>query len=128
ADTRDLAHAEAEAQAAVRAEPLRAESHHRLALVAMERGQDDEAAAALRRALYLDRTLVMTHLALGMLRQRTGDARGARRSFRTVQRLCGAMTKSDPVPLADGACAAHVAAVAAAQDAALPPSSSRRHG
>ena len=127
-DTSDLLRAEEDARAALRADPLLPAAHHRFALVAMELGHDAEAADALRRAIYLDRDLVMAHLALGMLKQRSGDARGARRSFRTVRRLCEALPKADPVPLADGACAAHIAAIAMTQDAALPPTSSRRHG
>ncbi len=127
-DTRDLLRAEEEARAALRADPLLPAAHHRFALVAMELGHDAEAAEALRRALYLDRDQVMSHLALGMLKQRAGDARGARRAFRTVRRLCDAMPKADLVPLAEGACAAHIAAVAVTQDAGLPPASSKRHG
>ncbi len=126
-DTSDLLRAEEDARAALRADPLLPAAHHRFALVAMELGHDAEAAEALRRAIYLDRDLVMAHLALGMLKQRSGDARGARRSFRTVRRLCEALPVADPVPLADGACAAHIAAIAMTQDAALPPTSSRRH-
>ena len=126
--TRDLLRAEEQARAALRDDPLLPAAHHRLALVAMELGHDDEAAQALRRALYLDRDQVMSHLALGMLKQRAGDARGARRSFRTVRLLCEAMPKAELVPLADGACAAHIAAIAITQYAGLPPASSKRHG
>jgi len=126
--TRDPLRAEEQARAALRADPLLPAAHHRFALVAMELGHDDEAAEALRRALYLDRDQVMSHLALGMLKQRAGDARGARRAFRTVRRLCEAMPKADPVPLADGACAAHIAAIAVTQYAGLTPASSKRHG
>ena len=127
ADTGDLAKAEEAAKVAVHQAPLSPEAHYLYALVQMELRHDAEAAVALRRALYLDPELVMAHLAIGMVKRRSGDIRGARRSFGTVRRLCGAMPKAEPVPLGDGACAGHVDAVAATQDAGLPPPSSSKH-
>lgn len=73
------------------------------------------AAAAARRALYLDRGLVVAHLALGGALARLGDANGARRAFRNAERLLTAMPPEAVVPASDGEPAGRLAEMARAQ-------------
>jgi chemotaxis protein methyltransferase CheR len=96
-------------------EPLDAGGPYLYAAILLDLQRDEEAASALERAVYLDANFVAAHLALGTLRGRLGDKAGARRSFQTVLRLCAALDRAAILPLADGACAGHVAAVAAEQ-------------
>lgn len=72
------------------------------AVLLSEAGLYPEAAAAARRALYLDRGLVVGHLALGSARARLGDVDGARRAFRNGERLLAAMPPGAVVPASDG--------------------------
>lgn len=67
-----------------------------------EAGQYADAATAARRALYLDRGLVVAHLALGGALARLGDTDGARRAFRNAERLLAAMPPGALVPASDG--------------------------
>lgn len=61
--------------------PLSADLHLLHALLLLDRGHDDAAETALRRALFLDRTLAAAHFALGALLRRRGNQLAARRSF-----------------------------------------------
>lgn len=82
-------------------------------------GRYSEAAAAARRAVYLDRKLVMGHIALGDALARLGDADNARRSFRVALRLLSSMQSADLVPVSGGEAAARVAAAVSSRVAAL---------
>jgi chemotaxis protein methyltransferase CheR len=109
-------------------EPLDAGGPYLYAAVLLELQRDDEAAGALERAVYLDANFVAAHLALGTVRGRLGDTAGALRSFQTVLRLCAALDPAAILPLADGACAGHVAAVAAEQLGRLSRAGRSGHG
>lgn len=61
-----------------------------------------ESAAAARRALYLDRTLVVAHLALGDALSHTGDSAGAALSFRNAERILSRVAPDSPVRGTDG--------------------------
>ena len=65
-------------------------------------GNHVEAADALRRALYLDRRLIVAHLALGDVLTRLGEAAGARRAFSAAEQLLGKLVPSDAVSGSDG--------------------------
>ncbi len=78
-------------------------------------GRHAEAIGALRRALYLDRRLVVAHLALGDALARSGDTAGAARAFRAAARLLAGMPTHEPVPASDGEPAARLAAAARSQ-------------
>jgi Flp pilus assembly protein TadD len=80
-----------------------------------EAGRHAAAAGAARRALYLDRTLAVAHLALGAALARLGDARGARRALRNAERLLAELPPGAVVPASDGEPAARLAAIARAQ-------------
>jgi len=69
---------------AVAAEKLNPGWHYLLAAILQERGQADEAAGALRRALYLDQDHALAHFALGNLIRRQGRVSDSERHFRTA--------------------------------------------
>lgn len=71
-----------------------------LLLAAAERHAD--AATAARRALYLDRSLVMAHLLLGDMLRRLGEHQAARRAIRNAQNVLTALPPDTIVPAADG--------------------------
>ena len=82
------------------------------ALLLAEAGLHSEAATAARRALYLDRALVVGHMVLGDSLAKLGDIPGARRAFRNASRLLEAMPDDADVPASDGDRAGRLAAVA----------------
>lgn len=63
-------------------------------------GQLDESEKALRRAIYLDRRMVLPHYHLGLFLWRRDDAVGAARSFRNVLGLLDGL--SDDSTFRDG--------------------------
>src|SRR5262249_46417938 len=79
--------------------------HYYYALVLEQLGRLDQAEASLRRALYLDRTAVLTHYHLGLLLQKK-DPRQAMRSFQNVLDLLSRERPADALALADGMTAA----------------------
>ena len=85
------------------------------AVLLAEAGHPSDAAAAARRALYLDRGLIVAHLALGGALARMGDADGADRAMRNAERLLAPMPPGDRVPAADGECAGRLAEMARVQ-------------
>ena len=99
--------------------PLSVELHylHGVLLVSLDR--DDEAARALRRVLYLDRSLATAHFTLGSVLERCGDTEGARRAYRNARDLCRARPADEATVLADGEPAGRLAEAAAAQLAVL---------
>lgn len=80
-----------------------------------EAGHDSEAAAAARRALYLDRGFVVAHFALGRALARLGDTAGARRAFHNAERLLAAGNPTELVPASDGEPAGRLVEMARAQ-------------
>jgi chemotaxis protein methyltransferase CheR len=79
------------------------------AVLLLEAGRPQEAAAAARKALYLDRDLAVAHLALANARQREGDRTGARRSLQNAAALLKRMPGEAAVPAADGETARRMA-------------------
>jgi len=90
------------------------------AVLLAESGRYVDAAAAARRALYLDRGLVVAHLALGGALARLGDTGGARRAFRNAERLLATMSPEGIVPASDGEPAGRLAEMARVQLQLLP--------
>lgn len=68
----------------------------------VQAGRPADAAAALRRALYLDRQFVVAHLTLADAQQSVGNTEGARRSLRNAAALLEAMPVEDTVRGSDG--------------------------
>jgi chemotaxis protein methyltransferase CheR len=85
------------------------------AVLLAEAGHPAEAADAARGALYLDRGLIVAHLALGGVLARLGDADGARRALRNAQRLLAGMEPARMVPASDGENAGRLAEMARLQ-------------
>lgn len=99
--------------------PLDVELHYLAAVLQIGQGHLDEAAASLRRVLYLDAGLAVAHLTLGTVLRRLGAVDDARRAFRNALTLAAALPADTPVALAEGEPAARLAAAAEAQLAAL---------
>jgi chemotaxis protein methyltransferase CheR len=85
------------------------------AVLLNEAGRCSEAATAARLALYLDRKLVVAHLALGTALARLEDKDGACRAFRNAQRLLAAVAPDEIVPASDGEPASRLAELTRAQ-------------
>jgi chemotaxis protein methyltransferase CheR len=85
------------------------------AVLLAEAGRHADAVAAARRSLYLDRGLVVAHLALGGALARLGDTEGARRSARNARRLLAGMLPDAIVPGSDGEPASRLAEMAGVQ-------------
>jgi chemotaxis protein methyltransferase CheR len=79
-----------------------AELHYLHATLLAEARHYREAAAAARRALYLDRRMVAAHLALGTALARLEDLDGARRAFRNAADLLAGLAPEEVVPASDG--------------------------
>ena len=84
-------------------------------LLLSQSGNHTEAAEALRRALSLDRRLIVAHLALGGVLTRLGEADAARRAFLAAEQLLAELVPSDAVSASDGEPAGHLAEVARSQ-------------
>jgi chemotaxis protein methyltransferase CheR len=85
------------------------------AVLLSEAGRHADAAAAARRALYLDRTMIVAHLALGSALRRTGDMAGAQRAFANAVTLLDGMSPDAIVPASGGEPAVRLAAAARVQ-------------
>jgi chemotaxis protein methyltransferase CheR len=106
--------AERACAAAVAAHPLATELAYLHAVLLVDLGRQEEAAEALRRVLYLDGSLAVAHFTLGWVLDRLGDAAGARRAYRNAHDLAAARPPDEPLPLAEGETAGHLAEAAAA--------------
>ncbi|MGI5860637.1 MAG: CheR family methyltransferase [Myxococcales bacterium] len=108
---------EAEKATAIAAErhPLTPELHLLCGFVLAELGRDEEAIRAARRALYLDRGLVVAHFTLGHLFARRGDRAAARRAFKNALRIVQSMPEDALVRMGDGERAGRLAQVLSAQ-------------
>ena len=67
----------------------------------MDLHQHAAAADALRRVLYLDRSLALAHLSLGIVLRALGDLEGARRAFHDAHDISSAAPPDECVPLGD---------------------------
>ncbi len=82
--------------------PLAPEIHllHGVLLLDMDRYED--ATRAVKRALYLDRTIAFGHFLLGLGLSRLGDGRGAGRAFRNAGDLCSRQPPDEALAFSDG--------------------------
>lgn len=85
------------------------------ALLLRQAGMNTDALNALRCTVYLDRNLVVAHLALGDVSLALGDRAGARRAFRNAERLLADTPDAEVLPGADGLTAGRLRAVAQMQ-------------
>ena len=98
----ELRQADAACLAALEHHPLHAELAYLHGILMVEADRAPDAVQAFRRAIFLDRTLVVAHLALGQVLSRTGRVHEARRAFRNAEQLLVAMPSEMAVPGADG--------------------------
>ena len=87
---------------AVSADRLNPGSHYLQATIQQERGQADETAKSLKRALYLDPDFVLAHYALGNLALRLGKFEEVDRHFENALSLLSAYPRDDLLPESDG--------------------------
>ena len=92
--------------------PLSAELHYLHAILLLNLGHSDDAIRALRRVLYLDRSLAIAHGTLASILRDRGDRPGAMRGFRNMRDLCAQQRPEAVVPLADGERAGRLAEIA----------------
>jgi len=88
-------------------------------MLLLDLGRTGDALTAIRRVLYLDRTLAVAHYALGAIRERTGDHAGAHRAYRNAARLAAAQPAEEIAPLSDGEPHRTIAAAARAGEERL---------
>jgi chemotaxis protein methyltransferase CheR len=79
------------------------------AVLLLQSGRSADAAAAARRALYMDRSLVVAHLTLAEAQRRSGNMDAARRSLRNATSLLTSFQAQAIVPASDGETAGRLA-------------------
>ncbi|CAN5383841.1 protein-glutamate O-methyltransferase CheR [soil metagenome] len=114
-----LADATAACARAIARYPAAAELHLLDSTLAAQRNQYPAAAAAARRAVYMDRSLAAAHVALGTALLRGSDPAAADRALRAAERLLAESATTDIVPASDGTSAADMLAVVRAHRALL---------
>jgi chemotaxis protein methyltransferase CheR len=87
---------------ALAADKLSAELHYLRAVILQEQGRDDDSAATLKKALYLDQDLVLAHFSLANLEQRKGKIRESRRYYNTAFSLLDKYAADEIIPGSDG--------------------------
>jgi chemotaxis protein methyltransferase CheR len=97
-----LSEAAKAADTALEAQRDSAELLYLHAVLLAQTARHADAAAAARRALYLERDLIVAHVALGNARSRLGDASAAARAYRNAETLLARMPQDAAVPAADG--------------------------
>jgi chemotaxis protein methyltransferase CheR len=105
----DLVGAGRASAAALDRHPASAELHYLHAVLLSEAGRSADSVEAFRRALYLDRGLVVVHLALAGSLSRCGDLAGARRALHAARRALAATPADAIVPASDGESAGRLA-------------------
>jgi chemotaxis protein methyltransferase CheR len=91
---------------------LSAELHYLHGMALFELRKLTEAAAALRRVIYLDRGLCIAHFTLGAILVEAHDLAGARRAYEVAKKLAGARAADEVLPFGDGIVAAGLVAAA----------------
>lgn len=115
ANAGDLSEADRALTQALGAYPTSAPLMYLHAILLTERGHAEAALGAARRAIYLDRTLVVAHLALATAHQRAGNCRGAELALRNAARLLAELPRDALVPESDGEPAGRLADIIAVQ-------------
>ncbi|HBA72902.1 MAG: hypothetical protein A2X82_07850 [Geobacteraceae bacterium GWC2_55_20] len=76
--------------------------HYLRAVILQEQGMYDEAATALKKALYLDQDMVLAHFTLANLEQRQGKVRESQLHFNNALSLLEKYRPDDIIPESDG--------------------------
>jgi chemotaxis protein methyltransferase CheR len=95
--------------------PFAPELHYLYAALLLDLGRDQEAIQAVRRVIYLDRSLAVAHFLLGSLLRKVCNPVAARRAFRNAYALCAARESDDVLPLGEGESAGRLAEAAAGE-------------
>lgn len=111
ADEGRFADALATCDRAIASEKMEPAHHYLRGLILQEQGARAQAAAALRRALYLDHTFVPAHFALGNLMRHEGRHRDAGRCFRNASGLLRDYASDTVLPDCDGMTAGRLRAI-----------------
>ncbi|HEX5661571.1 MAG TPA: CheR family methyltransferase [Polyangiales bacterium] len=104
--------AEAGCRELITLHPLNAALQLMHATLLYDLGKRDQAEAALRRALYLDRSLLVAQMLVATLVEQRGDHEAAARLYETLAREAEALPAEEPVPHGDGLTHAALAGVA----------------
>ena len=107
--------AERVALATLRRHPLDPHLHYLRAVLLVTLDREEEADAAVRRALYLDHTLAVAHFLLATLLRRQGAAGDALRAFRNARDLCAGRPADEEVRAGSGERVGALHAAAAAE-------------
>lgn len=97
-----------EATTEVQRHPFAPELHYLHAVLLQDLGRDEDAVVALKRALYLDRSLAVVHFLLGSVLRRRGDLDGARRAYENARDLAAALPVEERLALGEGERAAQL--------------------
>ncbi len=98
----NLSQAWAECQKAISENKINPQLHYLGAVILQEQERDDEAIAALKRALYLDPNFVLVYFMLGNLSLRKGNMAAARKYFENVLALLRTYAQEDVLPESEG--------------------------
>jgi chemotaxis protein methyltransferase CheR len=115
ANLRGTAEAERACATATNRHATSVELHHLHALLLLDLGQLEHAAAAERRVLFLDPTVAMAHFVLGNIARRSSDLGLARRSYRNARELLRKEPADAAVRFAEGETAASLLRAADAE-------------
>jgi len=96
---------------AIAADRLRVHNHYLLAIILEEQGELEEAAAAHKRALYIDHDFLLAYFALGNLQRRAGNQKESRRFFANALRLLEKRDPHEVLPEAAGMTAGRLAEI-----------------
>ena len=99
--------------------PLATELHYLHAVLLLSQHRDDDAVRAVRRVLYLDRSLAVAHLTLGSILERRGDLEGGAPGLSQCARPGRGAAGGRGRALSDGEQAGRLAEAAAMQLAIL---------
>jgi len=119
ANSGQAAQAEGVAETAASLHPTSVDLHYLRAVLLLGLNRSDEAVRAVRRVLYLDRTLIAAHLLLGSILRGRGDNPAALRAYRNARDCCAGFAADDPAKLTDGESVGRLAEAAAAGVASL---------
>jgi chemotaxis protein methyltransferase CheR len=106
-----LAEARQFCEEALAADRLRAYPHYLLAIILQEQGLPEEAAVALKRALYVDHDFLLAHFALGNLNLQAGRKTEAQRNFANALQLLEGWDPHQVFPDAEGMTAGRLAEI-----------------
>jgi len=96
---------------AIAADKLRAPNHYLLSIILLEQGQLPEAAAALKRALYIDHDFILAHFALGNMNLQAGRQKESGRNFGNALQLLEKRDPHEVLPEAEGMTAGRLAEI-----------------